>query len=47
MLGLPLQAGDVKADSDIWLHRLELQAGLQVGKEKILGKYGCQQPAAQ
>lgn len=46
MLGLPQQAGDVKADSDIWLHKLALDGALQLGAAKYAGKFGCAQPAA-
>lgn len=44
ILGLPLQAADLKVDSDIWLHRLPLEAALAVGKAKFHGKFGCAKP---
>ncbi|MBI2932576.1 MAG: hypothetical protein HYY16_13075 [Planctomycetes bacterium] len=46
MLGLPLQGSDLKTDSDVWLHRLDLESGLKCGGTKVNGKYGCERPAA-
>jgi hypothetical protein len=42
ILGLPLQAADLKVDSDIWLHRLKLEDALKAGAAKFEGKFGCQ-----
>lgn len=42
ILGLPLQAADLKVDSDIWLHKLKLDEALKLGAKKFEGKYGCQ-----
>jgi len=47
MLGLPLQGTDVKADSDVWLHRMAVEDAIKAGTTKFSGKYGCQNPAAQ
>jgi hypothetical protein len=44
-LGLPQQGHDVKADSDVWLHRLALESAIKVGANRILGKFGCQNPS--
>ena len=44
ILGLPLQAPAVKADSDIWLHRLDLDGAIASGASKFLEKYGSAKP---
>lgn len=45
MLGLALQGTDVKADSDVWLHRMAIDDAVKAGLQKVGGKYGCQNPA--
>ncbi len=45
MLGLNLQGNNIKADSDVWLHRLSLEDAVKAGSTKVSGKYGCQNPA--
>jgi hypothetical protein len=32
--------------ADVYLHRLDLDGALKCGESKILGKYGCEKPAA-
>jgi len=44
ILGLPLQAPAVAADSDIWLHALDLEAALVTGATKYHGAFGCVRP---
>jgi len=44
ILGLPLQAPAIKADSDIWLHRLDLDGAIATGMVKYQGKYGSAKP---
>ncbi len=44
MLGLPLQAGAVAMDAEVWLHRLELDEALPAGQARYQGKFGCQKP---
>lgn len=44
MLGLNKQGTDIKADSDVWLHRLAVDAAVKAGSAKFEGKYGCQNP---
>lgn len=44
ILGLPLQAADLKVDSDVWLNKLPLSEALRLGTTKIDGKFGCQKP---
>lgn len=44
MLGLNLQAADLKIDSDVWCHRIALDDGMKTGMAKFSGKYGCQNP---
>ena len=45
ILGLPLQAPAVSADSDIWLHALELDAALATGTVKYHAAFGCVRPS--
>jgi hypothetical protein len=44
ILGLPLQAGAVKMDANIWLPRLMIDEALAAGSAQFLGKYGCKKP---
>lgn len=44
ILGLPLQAPAVEADSDIWLHRLDLDGAIASGSAKLASKFGCAKP---
>ncbi|MHB8873362.1 MAG: hypothetical protein ACYC8T_06715 [Myxococcaceae bacterium] len=46
MLGLPVQAGAVKTDADLWLPRLEIDEALPAGEKPYDGKFGCSKPAA-
>ncbi len=46
MLGLPQEGGAVKADSDVWLHRLAVEDALKAGATRYGGKFGCSTPAA-
>jgi len=42
MLGLPLQAGNVKGViSPVWLHRLSIKDAILAGTNQYEGKYGC------
>ncbi len=45
IFGLPLQAKDLKLDSDVWLPRMSLTDALKAGTQPYLGKYGCKKPA--
>jgi hypothetical protein len=45
MLGLNKVGTDLKADSDVWLHRMPIDSALKTGMAKVAGKYGCQNPA--
>ena len=45
MLGLNLKGTDIKADSDVWLHRLAVADAVKAGNKKFSGKYGCQNPS--
>lgn len=45
MLGLAVSGTDVKADSDVWLHRMTIDDAIKAGAKKYAGKYGCQNPA--
>jgi hypothetical protein len=40
VLGLPQRADDVKADSDVWLHRLPLEDAVKVASTHLTGKFG-------
>lgn len=44
ILGLPLQAGTVKMDADIWLPRMTIDEAINVGKAALLGQYGSKAP---
>ncbi|MBL8752832.1 MAG: hypothetical protein JNK15_05980 [Planctomycetes bacterium] len=44
MLGLNKVGTDLKADSDVWLHRMAIDDALKTGMAKVQGKYGCQNP---
>lgn len=44
MFGLPLQAGAVGMDAEIWLHRLPLADALQLGQTKYGKGAGCSRP---
>jgi hypothetical protein len=44
MLGLPLQAGAVADDADVWLPRIAMDDAIKAGLAKYEGKYGCQKP---
>lgn len=44
MLGLPLQAGAVADDAEVWLPRLGMDDAIKAGTTKYEGKYGCQKP---
>lgn len=44
MLGLPLQAGTVKDDTRIWLHRLPLDGAIEAGLSPYKEMYGCRKP---
>ncbi len=45
MLGLNKQGTDIKADSDVWLHRLSVDDAVTAGMTKVASKFGCQNPA--
>ncbi|GIW72305.1 MAG: hypothetical protein KatS3mg102_1847 [Planctomycetota bacterium] len=44
MLGLPLQGGKIDVGSEVWLHRLEVEAAIRCGSKKLLDRYGCAAP---
>lgn len=44
MLGLPLQAGAVKMDAEVWLHKMTVEEALKAGEKPYFGKYGCKKP---
>lgn len=44
MLGLPLQGTDLKADSDVWLHRLPLEDALTVARATVAESFGHKTP---
>lgn len=41
ILGLPLRADDIKADSDVWLHRMPLEDAVGVAQTHPTGKFGA------
>lgn len=45
ILGLPLQADDLKIDSAVWLPRIALEDALKAGASMYRGKYGCKKPS--
>jgi len=44
ILGLPLQAADLKLDSPVWLPLLKVDDALKAGFKKYNGAYGCSKP---
>lgn len=45
MLGLPLQAGEVKGESSpVWLHRLSIDDAIGTGSKRFSDSYGCCKP---
>ena len=44
IFGLPLQAPDLKLDSEVWLPRMGLEEALAVGASSYHGTFGCQKP---
>lgn len=46
VFGLPLQAADMKLDSEVWLPVMKLEDALKTGEAKYEGKYGCAKPPA-
>jgi hypothetical protein len=44
MLGLPLQAGAVAMDANVFLPRLEVDEALPVGLAPYDGHFGCKKP---
>ncbi len=44
ILGLPLQAGSVAMDADVWLHKIAIEDALKAGMQKYDGKFGCSKP---
>ena len=44
ILGLPLQAGALEADSPVWLPLMKVDDALKAGQAKYGGKYGCAKP---
>ncbi len=44
MLGLPLEAGDIKDDTNIWLHRIDMDGAMEAGMKPYKEKYGCKKP---
>ncbi len=44
MLGLPLEAGDIKDDTNIWLNRIDLEGAMAAGMKPYKEKYGCKKP---
>jgi hypothetical protein len=44
ILGLPLQAGTVAMDAEIWLHKISVDDAIKAGMQKYEGKYGCSKP---
>ena len=45
MLGLALQGTDVKADSDVWLHRLTIDDAVKAGSRRFHDGFGCRNPS--
>ncbi len=43
VLGLPQRADDVKADSDVWLHRMPLEDAVKIASAHLAGKFGSSQ----
>jgi len=46
ILGLPLQADDLKKDSPIWLPLMKVDDAIKAGSSKYKGKYGCSKPGS-
>ncbi len=44
MFGLPLQAGAVSKDADIWLHRMQLEDAIRLGFSTYGNNSGCSKP---
>ncbi|MCP4375805.1 MAG: hypothetical protein GY794_06480, partial [bacterium] len=44
ILGLPLQAADLKTDSPVWLPLMKVDDAIKTGTVKYKGKYGCSKP---
>ena len=44
ILGLPLQADDLKLDSPVWLPLMQVNDALNTGLRQYKGKYGCSKP---
>ncbi|MBL7828682.1 MAG: right-handed parallel beta-helix repeat-containing protein [Saprospiraceae bacterium] len=44
MFGLPLQAGSVGKDAEIWLHRIALENVLKIGQKSFAKGAGCNKP---
>ena len=44
ILGLPLQADDLKLDSPVWLPLIKVDDALKAGAAKYEGKFGCSMP---
>ncbi|MCP4570344.1 MAG: hypothetical protein GY841_22410, partial [FCB group bacterium] len=44
ILGLPLQADDLKVDSPVWLPLMKVDDAIKAGLKKYDGKFGCSKP---
>ncbi|GMV81179.1 MAG: hypothetical protein AMXMBFR7_23630 [Planctomycetota bacterium] len=45
ILGLPLDGGTLKVDSEIWLPKMDVETAVTVGSKAVLDGYGCSKPA--
>ncbi|MBK7808159.1 MAG: hypothetical protein IPJ51_17975 [Saprospiraceae bacterium] len=44
MFGLPLQAGSVSKDAEVWLHRMALEDAIRLGLQPYGKNNGCSKP---